>query len=70
MDISNENKLRKAIIKACEGSRHGTDFFNSLSDDAYIGYQTAMIVNNTYNINASVKEKYCMIKIMFEKGEI
>lgn len=46
------------IMESWEGSRLGNDFLESLSDDAYIGFVTAMTMVHNPNIGISPIEIY------------
>lgn len=67
MDAKIEKKLREKVIDCCGDSR-SSDAFKYMNDDEYVGYQTAMVVSNSYNISASVEEKYNMVKTCFKEG--
>lgn len=61
---------RDIILDCCEGSRYATKFFKNLSDEAYIGYQTAMIKAHHPNLNINVSKLFFLIKEMLKNGEL
>jgi len=69
MDEKTTKNLEKKVLDCCEDSRT-SDAFNGFTDEEYIGYQTAMVVSNSYNINASIEEKMQMVKKLFAEGKL
>ena len=63
-------KAEKIIIESCEGARQATPFFKSLSDEAYIAYQTGMTKVLNPSISLSTQETFDMIKKLLKEGKI
>lgn len=64
-----EKSPREIVLECCEGSRHSSSF-EGFSDDAFIGYQTAMTKVLNPNMNISMKDLYALIAEMLVNGEI
>jgi hypothetical protein len=64
-----ERSPREIVLDCCEGSRHSSSF-EGFSDDAFIGYQTAMTKVLNPNMNIDMKDLFALIKQMLEDGEI
>lgn len=64
-----EKSPREIVLECCEGSRHSSSF-EGFSDDAFIGYQTAMIKVLNPNMNISMTDLYALISEMLSNGEI
>ena len=61
---------REIILECCKGSKNATEFFKKLSDDAFIGYQTAMIKILNPNIEMSTEELFTLISNMVKNKEL
>lgn len=67
MDAKTEKKLRSKVIEMCEGASESSSF-KFMNDDEYVGYQTAMVMSNSLNLDASMEEKFNMVKALFKEG--
>lgn len=61
---------KEIILECCAGSRNATPFFEGLSDDAFIGYQTAIVKILNSNIELNPKQLFDLIKEMLKNNEI
>lgn len=58
-----KNKTPEEIIlESWEGTRNSTDFFKSLSDEAYFGYVTGMTIAQNHKIGIRPIEVFNIVK--------
>jgi hypothetical protein len=62
-----EKTPEQIILDRWGGVRNESDFFKSLSDDAYAGYLTGMTVSGHSNISLSVSEIYQLVYKLLPK---
>lgn len=61
---------KEIVLECCEGSRGATGLFSKMNDDAFIGYQTAMVKILNPNIDASSEQLFDLITDMVKNKEL